>query len=115
MNRRLLRSSVGAVGLSLVVFALPAASKKSPVPLCRDGRFLVRGDALVAGDYVGTREPVSIGGAQVSIGNACSAVAVKLKASKRGTTIVSAKWGACTGLNGKVKLKATIDPSCSAM
>jgi hypothetical protein len=100
--------------IALAFLTYSEASKHKHPPPCPGGRFLVQGDALVAGDTAVSPEPVMLGGTQVSIGDVCSPTTASVKASKQGTK-VKARWAGCTGLTGKVKLKATIGSDCSVM
>ena len=82
-----------ASGVTFLVAVLafagsPAVGQLHP---CPGGRFLVAGEALVAGDSAALHEPVVIAHRAVSIGDVCQAVAAKLTIAKRGTT-VSAAW-----------------------
>ncbi len=99
--------------MTLVVASPAVAKRPKPTP-CPGGRFLVEGEALVAGDSTAPHEPVVISSTTVSIGDACQPVRGKVAATKRGTT-VKAAWQACVGLAGSVHLKATFDATCSVL
>ena len=101
-----------SVALVLVLAGTGRSKRPKPQP-CRGGRYLVTGSALVTGDSSGPVEPVVIG-AQISIGNACNPVHAKLKATKRGTTVM-AVWPSCAGLKGRVKLKGALDTTCTSL
>src|SRR5437016_3978573 len=105
LPRRILVLGSGAA-IDLGLLASPAFPKK--VPPCPGGRFIVQGASMI------TDAAVVIDGRQVSIGTVCPPVAAKLKGSTQGTK-VKATWPACVALQGKVRLKATIEPGCSPM
>jgi hypothetical protein len=88
------------------------SAKSKPTP-CPGGRYIVAGSELVTGDSTGSIEPVVIG-TQIAIGNACSPVHANLKATRHGTS-VKAVWPSCTGLVGKVKLRGTLDTTCTTL
>ncbi len=97
----------------VLVFAGTGRSKKAKPQPCPGGRYIVTGSALVTGDSSGPVEPVVIG-SQISIGNVCNPVHAKLKATKHGTTVM-ATWPSCAQLKGKVKLKGTLDTTCTTL
>src|SRR5262245_43409530 len=101
-----------AVALILVFAGIGRSKKPKPQP-CPGGRYIGMGDALVTGDSSGPIEAVVIG-PQISIGNACNPVHAKLKATRQGT-IVMAVWRSCAGLKGRVKLKGTLDTTCTTL
>ncbi len=109
------RGSVLVVlSVALVLFFAGTGRSKRPKPQpCPGGRYIVTGTALVTGDSSGPVEPVVIG-TEISIGNACDPVHAKLKATKHGTT-VRAVWPSCAGLMGKVKLRGTLDTTCTSL
>jgi len=101
-----IRRTVIAVGLGLfwqVAAVSPALSAKRPSP-CPAGRYLVVGDALIAGDTAVPREPIVVDGPRISIGNVCPSIRAKLTATPKGTT-VKANWSTC-GTQKKVRLRA---------
>jgi hypothetical protein len=101
--------------LSLAL-AAPAAAKKKPLPCtpAATARF-VQGDRPIITGATTAADALTIAGTTVSIGSACSAAPVKLKA-KKGFTLVTAKWRSCTGLRGKVKLRAQLAaPGCNRL
>jgi cysteine-rich repeat protein len=100
-----------SVALVLVFAGTGRSRKPKPTP-CPGWRYIVTGSALVTGDSSSPIEPVVIG-PQITIGNACSPVHAKLKATKHGTTTVMAAWPSCVGLKGRVKLKGTLDTTCT--
>src|SRR5206468_4212697 len=81
---------------------------------CPSGRYLVLNESLLPADASSSDEAVVVGGTAISIGDACRAVPVKLWLSKSGTK-VRARWKDCASLQGKLRLRATIDPTCSVM
>jgi hypothetical protein len=84
---------------------------RKPEP-CPDQRYLVRGAPVLPGNP--TPEAIVISGKQISLGANCGPTAAKLVVTSRGTK-VKATWSSCTGLQGKVKLAAKIDPACVVM
>ena len=106
------RSELVVLSVTLVLLFAATGRPNKPTP-CQGGRYIVSGSAVVTGDTSFPSEPVVIGN-QISIGNACNPVHAKLKATKHGTT-VTAVWPSCTGLKGKVKLKGTLDTTCTTL
>ena len=115
MHRRLLIRLSTAVG-TLLLFTAPALSKGHPPTPCPGGHFLAAGvPALVGPDATLANRAIDIAGTQISLGGACPPIAGHLKASHKGTTVM-AKWPACTGVHGSVRLKARIDAAtCNTM
>src|SRR5207249_6720135 len=109
---RLLLAIAGATVLTLMVSATPSKGAK-PEP-CPPGRYFVSNESLLPADASSSHQAVVVGGTAISIGDACRAVPVKLWLSKSGTKI-RARWKGCAGLQGRVRLRATIDPTCSIM
>jgi carboxyl-terminal processing protease len=98
----LLASSVGSA----------AAAAPKPPP-CPGGRFVVQGGALLA-NPISFADDVYFSATQIAVASGCTGAPVKLKGSKRGTT-VKATWETCNGVTGKVKLKAKVDPTCQTL
>ncbi len=97
--------------LLAVLWVAPALAAKAP--LCPGGAFRATPESLplvpnsaADGIVVGNGEAVILG--------SCGRTQAKLKRSRKGTK-VTAKWLACDGTNGKVRLKATIDETCRGM
>src|SRR5437867_229044 len=108
----LLLAVAGTTVLTPMVSATPSKGAK-PEP-CPSGRYLVLNESLLPADASSSDEAVVVGGTAISIGDACRAVPVKLWLSKSGTK-VRARWKDCASLQGKLRLRATIDPTCSVM
>src|SRR5437870_1546642 len=102
----------GTTVLTLMVSAAPSKATK-PEP-CPPGRYFVLNQSLLPADASSSDEAVVVGGTAISIGAACRAIPVKVWLSKSGTKI-RARWKGCAGLQGKVRLRATIDDTCSIM
>src|SRR5438445_728721 len=107
----LLLAIAGTTVLTLMVSATPCKGGK-PGP-CPPGRYFSN-DSLLPAAASSSDEAVVVGGTAISIGDACRAVPVKLWLSKSGTKL-RARWKGCASLQGKVRLRATIDPTCSIM
>src|SRR3989475_729229 len=107
----LLLAIAGTTVLTLMVSATPSKGVK-PEP-CPPGRYFSN-ESLLPADASSSDEAVVVGGTAISIGDACRAVPVKLWLSKSGTKL-RARWKGCASLQGKVRLRATIDPTCSIM
>src|SRR5437870_1339657 len=105
----LLLAIAGTTVLTLMVSATPSKGVK-PEP-CPPGRYFSN-ESLLPADA--SSSDVVVGGTAISIGDACRAVPLKLWLSKSGTKI-RARWKGCASLQGKVRLRATIDPTCSIM
>jgi hypothetical protein len=96
------------LGLTAVIASTAAAKR----PLCKAGRFLVQGDPLISAG--GGPQPVIVGEGRASIDEICPPTRAKLTRSKQGTAI-AARWPACTGVEGKVRMKGTLDVACAAL
>ena len=106
--RPVLLLSAVLVGLTMA----PGAVAKKP-PLCTLGRFLVQGEPLLAA--AGTvPQPVVLGDGKASIADVCPPTRARLTRAKKGT-IIAAKWQSCFGVEGRVKLKGTIEPTCAGL
>src|SRR5262249_34451843 len=112
--KRASRALLSTLALGVLVSAAPALAKTGRHQRCPGGRFMVEGSALVAGDQAALSQPIVVSDGEVSIGAVCQSVRGRLKTSKRGTS-VNAHWARCIGVIGRVRLKATILPSCAAM
>jgi len=108
----LLLAMAGTTVLTLMISATPSKGAK-PEP-CPPGRYFVSNESLLPADASSSHQAVVVGGRAISIGDACRAVPVKLWLSKSGTKI-RARWKGCASLQGRVRLRATIDPTCSIM
>jgi hypothetical protein len=95
----------------LVLMALASvALGRTRVPPCAGGRFLVDGEPLLSDP-----DPALVlDGQRLSIGAACPSAPAKVTANRRGTKL-RAKWPTCTGLRGKVLLKAKFDLACGRL
>src|SRR6059036_3707450 len=106
-------AAVAACGLLVAI----ASARTPKPPLCTTGRFLVPASdpPLFAGVSVSEVELRAGSPPQVVIRGGCPAVRVRLKATRRGTTLL-ATWaaGAC-GVPGKVRLKGTIVDLCQTL
>jgi hypothetical protein len=97
------------LGLTALIASTAAAKR----PLCKAGRFLVQGEPLISSDSGGP-QPVVVGEGRASIDEICPPTRAKLTRSKQGTAI-TAKWPACTGVDGKVRMKGTLDVACATL
>ena len=100
---------VALLGLSAVL----ASTVEAKRPLCKAGRFLVQGERLISSDGT-SPQPVVVGEGKASIDEICPPRRARLTRSKQGTAI-AAKWPACTGVEGKVKMKGTLDLACTGL
>ena len=98
-----------------------ASARAAKEPPCRRGRFVVHlPDAPIivgGGAASATRtDALIIEGtpAKVSIGSGCPPAPVRLRGTRRGTTVVSARWRTCGELE-RARVKATIDAECRIM
>ncbi|HLK10055.1 MAG TPA: hypothetical protein VKW76_01615 [Candidatus Binatia bacterium] len=98
---------------ALLAFGRTTVGHASKAPLCA-GRFVM--PAQVFGDGVAGPEIIAVEGRKVAIGTVCPAISVVLRGSHR-ATVLRAAWpeGACSGIGGRVRLKATIVQGCSLM
>ncbi len=87
------------------------AKRRKPTP-CPDQRYVVQGAPLLPG--ASAPEAIVISGKQISLGSDCPGTAARVALRIRGTK-VKAAWPSCTGIQGHVKLAATIDPACVVM
>src|SRR5512147_1328995 len=90
------------------------AAAAAKAPACPGGRYVVDGARLLEGEVLPGSDDVFFSPTQVAIASGCRTAAVKLRGSKRGTTL-KATWSECEGATGKVKLKAKLDPSCQSL
>jgi hypothetical protein len=110
------RITAGATALLLVLLVgaagtlVSSAARPKPEP-CPDGRYLVDGAPLLSGAATTPADGVTVAGGQVSLDGACPPVAGKVKTKRKGTS-VKTTWPLCEGVEGKVRLKGKIEPSC---
>jgi hypothetical protein len=91
------------------------AAKKKRRQACQGGRFVVHEQPLlqaspalrVDGLMVQSAAPRSI-----SVTSGCPTTRLRMKVTKKGITKVKARWPLCTGLRGRVKMKARFDKAC---
>jgi YVTN family beta-propeller protein len=110
-----------STGSKLLLFALAATFVAADVPtthaarrppLCTAGRFAVSGAPLLGAGG----EIVILGNRALTIGTLCPARHARLRRQKKGTAVVIAfPKGKCTGVNGKVRVKALITQDCSVL
>ncbi len=103
-----------AMALATLLLAASADAKSHKPPLCTGGRFLIAGEALVAGDATPGHEPIVLGASRVAVGSVCPAAKAKLKATKAGTKL-AVTWPACQGVHGHVKMVATLPADCASI
>jgi hypothetical protein len=101
---------------ALLLATLTAASfaKDAVRARCPGGRFVAADAPLVSGDTGAASGAVVIADGQVTVGGSCAATAAAVKRS-RGGTLVRAHWASCTGLSGRVRLRAVIRSGCSTI
>jgi hypothetical protein len=103
-----------AVAALRATVALAAGSTRFPV--CESARYLLpAGQPLVPGSTTAL-DAVVLNREGAAIASGCPVRSARLKGRKRGTR-VKVIWppGTCTGLRGRVRLTATIDPTCGSM
>jgi hypothetical protein len=103
--------------VGLVVFLWwgvgPTATSRGEAASCPGGRFLVLSGPLVDPDT--ERELVVISEARVSIGSVCPPVLIKLRKGRRGRVRLRAAWPACAGVQGRARLKGSLEADCATM
>ena len=82
--------------------------------LCTSGRFVAAGTEPLAGGAGSSGGAIVIADHRVALGDACPPVAVHLRRAPRGTGVL-ARWTRCGAAGRAVRLRATIDPTCSIM
>jgi alpha-L-fucosidase len=94
-----------------MVTAPGAAPRPRPDP-CRDARYVV--DAVAKPGAVEAGMTIDVG-TNVAIGSACARTPPRRVRVKRksGTTVVKARWDACDGVPGPVRLKAKLADECT--
>jgi hypothetical protein len=93
-------------------FNAQARSRRRKPKPCPDQRYVVQGSPVLPGDSAS--EAFVISNKHISLGTECALSPAKLRVTPHGTKI-KARWSSCTGLQGKVKLVASIDPACEVM
>jgi hypothetical protein len=97
----------------LLVWAIPARSRKPAPAACPDARYLLPAPLLTTPSPAG--RALAAGATAVAIDEICDPIAPKrFKGSAKGTR-VAVVWPSCTGVNGTVKLTATIASSCDTL
>ena len=116
-----MRIRVGLViAFALGVPALLAPTVASAAP-CAEGRYVITGNPRATGKPTLKSGSITLRSATVALSAGCPATAVRVKQVKRakgamkGGTRVRAKWAQCSGVRGKVRLKAKIDSTCKRM
>jgi hypothetical protein len=101
----------------VAVFVTTAAvARQPPPPVCKAGKYTVPAGILVDPQTPTTKTIVIAGASTVTIPNVCPEVVAKFTATRKGTRVV-ARWakGACTGMQGVVRLTALIKSTCDMM
>jgi hypothetical protein len=90
----------------------PARSQKSPKPEpCPGARYPIEPPLLPGAEPAGTA--LRAGATSIALDGACDAIVpARFKATRKGTK-VKAKWPACPGFEGKVKLAGKIVDDCT--
>ncbi len=94
--------------------ALAGTADAKKVPPCAGARYLVTGAPVVSGGAAVAPDTIVIG-STISIGSGCAPVRVKVKGSKKGTTVSAAWPKGCAGAAGKVTLSGKIDSACRTL
>jgi hypothetical protein len=109
-----------AIGVPAVLIPSDGWSKGTFTP-CPGGRYVITGNPRSTGKPTLKSGTITLRNQTVSLSAGCPATAVVLKHMKRGMgmmkggTRVRAKWAQCSGVRGKVRLKAGIDSTCKRM
>ncbi|MCW5893688.1 MAG: alpha-L-fucosidase [bacterium] len=103
--------------VALLLLALPAAAaaaKKRPKPApCPPAQYAVDGAPLGATGV--TSDTIEVG-ALAGVGDSCPLAApVRARTSRKGVTTVRARWNACPGFTGPVRLRARIVDGCTRL
>jgi hypothetical protein len=116
-----MRIRVGtAIALALGVLAMLTPADASAAP-CAEGRYVITGNPRATGKPTLKSGSITLRNATVALSAGCPATLVRIKQVKRakgvmkGRTKVRAKWAQCSGVRGKVRLKASIDNTCKRM
>jgi hypothetical protein len=116
-----MRLRVGlAFAFALGVPAMLAPTDASAAP-CAEGRYVITGNPRSTGKPTLKSGSITLRNATVALSAGCPATAVRTKQMKgakgamKGGTRVRAKWAQCSGVRGKVRLKASIDSTCKRM
>jgi hypothetical protein len=104
------------VGVAVLCIAAPAFAKRKPRVECGRAQFVFADGPLTSDDRATGRNwpAVVIADGMVSIPGVCPAVPGSLKPGRSGMR-VSAIWTDCDGIDGKVRLRATTNGSCSEL
>ena len=118
-----MRTRVGVImALAIGVFAVlaPTDASQKATP-CAAGRYVITGNPRSTGKPTLKSGSITLRGATIALSAGCPATAVRLKRMKsgmgvmKGGTRVRATWAQCSGVRGKVRLKAGIDSTCKRM
>src|SRR5512144_2510952 len=103
----------GLIVALLAAGAVADAAGAPRPPACRSAQYTVDGDAIGTG---AVRSPTLEVGTLVGIGDACPLIPpAKVRVTKRGVTQVRAKWDACPGFTGSVRLRARVGDECTSV
>jgi hypothetical protein len=105
----------------LAMLAPTDASQKVTAAPCTQGRYVITGNPRSTGRPTLKSGSITMRGATVSLSAGCPATLLKTKRMlggkglKKGATRVRAKWEQCSGVKGRVRLKAHVDSTCKRM
>jgi hypothetical protein len=110
------RLAAAATPLALATLLAPAApAGAARRPPCEPGRYLVQGEPLLAGAAAPRIDALDVG-ATIALGDACPARRpARMKANRKGATVVRAAWRRCEGLRGRVRLAGRIVEGCTTL
>lgn len=110
----MLRFATVLLPLTLVLVAADAPAAKKPRPeACRPGRYEISGDPIPLGSATAAIVDV---GPIIALGETCGRIEPRsVKTTRKGVTKVSARWDACPGVEGKVRLDAKITDGCQRL
>lgn len=98
----------------LVVASVLVLSAVAEAKRCRGGRFVVDGRPLVPHARDVEDDVVTMDAGQVAVASGCPPTVARVYAAGRWTR-VRARWASCGGVEGPVRLKGRITPSCRGM
>lgn len=103
-----------ALSLLLPVLAADTSAAKKPKPApCPAAQYAVDGAPLGATEV--RSDTIEIG-ALAGLGESCPlAASVRARTSRKGVTTVRARWDACPGFTGPVRLRARIKDGCTRL
>lgn len=111
-GRRVKAPVLGTVLLMSALFPAPAPAGER----CTGGRYLVEGTPLVrpAGSAVVGQDVLVLAGSEITIESLCGPTRARLRKNRKGFRL-RARWLACPGFVGPVRLRGRINRECTAI